>query len=208
MLKKLKGRRKPKTPEPPLPPIILRRWLRCKRCTISKWRRHAVIGEGPLPADICMIGEGPGKVEDLWGLPFQGKAGRILRQGIVDATYMAGLQRPPTIYITNLVACRPTNAKDAKNRAPTPEEAWACWRRLATILEMCKAQRVFLLGRVPQKLCKETCPGALKLIHPSGLGYIGGTECPEYRTFCRRMADAFREVSGLSSKSVRLFPRR
>lgn len=167
-----------------------------------------MIGEGSLPAEICMIGEGPGKTEDLWGLPFQGKAGIILHQGIKDATQMAGLESPPSIYITNLVACRPTSTKDGKNRAPTAEEAWACWKRLEKILQLCKAKKVFLLGKVPQKMCKDTCPGALKLMHPMGLGYIGGTECPEYRTFCRRMSDAFREVRGLRNNVVRLFPRR
>jgi len=207
-LKRLKGRKNPEPPEPPLPPILLRKWLRCHRCRISKWRRHAVIGQGPLPAEICMIGEGPGKVEDLWGLPFQGRAGIILHKGIEDATHMAGLRKPPSIYITNLVACRPTNEKDGKNRAPTPEEAWACWNRLEKILQMCSAKRVFLLGKVPQKLCKDSSPGALKLVHPAFLSRIGGTECPEYRTFCRRMSDAFREVRGLANSAVRLFPRR
>ncbi len=208
MLKRLKGRARSKPPEPPMPPIVLRRWLRCKRCKISRWRRHVVIGMGTLPADICMVGEGPGKTEDLWGLPFQGGAGRILHQGIRDATHMAGLRKPPSIYITNLIACRPTNARDGKNRAPTPEEAWACWKRLEKILQLCKPKRIVLLGKVPQRLCKDTCPSALKLMHPAGLGYIGGTECPEYRTFCRRLADAFREVRGLSSTAIRLFPRR
>lgn len=208
MLKRLKGRRKKAPPKPPAPHRSLRRWLKCRQCKISSWRRHVVIGQGPFPADICMIGEGPGKTEDLWGLPFQGRAGIILHSGINDATHMAGLEKAPSIYITNLVGCRPTDAKDGKNRPPTPDEAWACWRRLEKILDLCKPKRVFLLGRVPQRLCKDSCPGALKIVHPAFLSRIGGTECTEYRTFCRRMADAFRDVLGMTSTVTRLFPRR
>ena len=194
-------------PPPTLPPLQLRRWLKCRACKISKWRRHGVVGEGPLPAEICMIGEGPGKTEDLWGLPFQGRAGNVLRKGIVDATHMANLRRPPSIYITNLVACRPTTKRKGPNRAPTPEESWACWKRLEKILHLCRPKRVFLLGKVPQKQCKDTCPGALKLVHPAYLLRLGGIECPEYRVFCRRMSDAFREIRGLRDV-IRLFPRR
>lgn len=192
---------------PPLPPVQLRRWLKCRKCRMSKWRRHAVVGQGPFPAEICIIGEGPGKTEDLWGLPFQGAAGRILREAIKDATHMAGLDSAPSIYITNLVACRPTSTKGGSDRAPTPEESWACWGRLEKILHMCKPKRVMLLGKVPQKHCKDSCPGALKLVHPAYLLRLGGIECPEYRLFCRRMSDAFREVRGVQD-AIRLFPRR
>jgi len=62
---------------------------RCRRCDL--WRRatHGVTGEGPSPAQMMLVGEQPGDVEDRAGRPFVGPAGRVLDQLLVEA----GLER-------------------------------------------------------------------------------------------------------------------
>lgn len=88
----------------------------CRRCPLCQTRTHIVFGEGSSNARVMVIGEAPGKNEDLTGEPFVGAAGKKL-----DALLeIAGLKRPD-IYIANVLKCRPPN-----NRDPRPEEIEAC----------------------------------------------------------------------------------
>lgn len=88
----------------------------CTRCLLYKTATKAVPGEGPVTADIMMIGEGPGFHEDQQGRPFVGAAGKYLEEllGYIN------LKRSD-IFITNVVKHRPPN-----NRDPLPEEIEAC----------------------------------------------------------------------------------
>jgi DNA polymerase len=100
---------------------------RCTRCPLYKGATNAVPGEGPVNADIMMIGEGPGFHEDKQGRPFVGAAGKFLDELLAHIN----LQRSD-IFITNVVKHRPPN-----NRDPLPEEIEACrvWldEQIATI---------------------------------------------------------------------------
>ena len=71
-----------------------------------------VFGEGPADTKIMIIGEAPGKEEDLQGRPFVGRSGKLLTKSLEKI----GLTRADT-YITNIVKTRPPN-----NRAPLPKE--------------------------------------------------------------------------------------
>ena len=73
-------------------------------------------GAGPSPAKIMLIGEAPGKEEDLTGMPFMGRAGKLLDSALEEA----GLHRSE-IFITSTVKCRPP-----KNRKPKKGEIDAC----------------------------------------------------------------------------------
>ncbi|MDD3840232.1 MAG: uracil-DNA glycosylase [Clostridia bacterium] len=88
----------------------------CSRCRLCKGRNSIVFGEGNEDADIMLIGEGPGRDEDIQGKPFVGKAGQLLTK-ILNAI---DLDRGD-VYIANIVKCRPPY-----NRVPTPDEAQAC----------------------------------------------------------------------------------
>ena len=88
----------------------------CVQCPLHQCRTNVVFGEGPKDADIMLIGEAPGRIEDETGRPFIGMAGKLLSE-IIDE---AGLNRSD-IYITSIVKCRPEN-----NRKPRKPEYSTC----------------------------------------------------------------------------------
>jgi len=108
----------------------------CKKCPLSLTRTNAVPGEGPADAAVVIVGEGPGRNEDLQGRPFVGAAGRQLEGLLRDA----GLRREE-VFITNVVKCRPP-----ENRRPTGAEADACSPYLERQLHLLRPTVVVLLG--------------------------------------------------------------
>src|SRR5262245_59811720 len=75
----------------------------CQRCGLAETRTQVVVGYGPVPCNLMIIGEGPGEQEDLQGKPFIGKAGQLLTK-ILESV---GIARDKQAYITNVVKCRP-----------------------------------------------------------------------------------------------------
>lgn len=81
-------------------------WKDCTRCPLSERReakpvRRLVFGEGDLSADLMLVGEGPGRQEELNGIPFAGQSG-----GLLDG-FLAELDFPrEQAFITNAVCCR------------------------------------------------------------------------------------------------------
>jgi len=88
----------------------------CKRCDLHKRRQKAVPGEGPEEATIMLVGEAPGRDEDVQGRPFVGRSGRILDEILAHA----GLTRGD-LFITSVVKCRPP-----ENRVPRRKEYETC----------------------------------------------------------------------------------
>jgi DNA polymerase len=84
-----------------------------------------------------VIGEGPGREEDDLGLPFVGRAGKLLDAILASA----GFSRRINTYIANIVKCRPPG-----NRTPLPEERDACKPYLLAQIEIVKPQIIVLLG--------------------------------------------------------------
>nr|WP_047165456.1 UdgX family uracil-DNA binding protein [Sphingomonas sp. Y57] len=70
----------------------------CTRCSLHRCATQTVFGEGPVDADIMIVGEQPGDHEDLAGKPFVGPAGQMLDRALGEA----GLDRS-RIYVTNAV---------------------------------------------------------------------------------------------------------
>lgn len=96
-----------------------------------------VFGDGRPDAEIVMIGEAPGKNEDIQGLPFVGAAGKFL-----DAMLeMIGLKRSD-VYITNIVKYRPPD-----NRDPFPDEKEAFLPYLEAQLDTIQPKLTITLGR-------------------------------------------------------------
>ena len=99
----------------------------CKRCRLHKTRHSIVFGDGNPKAQLLFVGEGPGADEDAQGLPFVGRAGKLLTQ-MIEAM---GLQRKD-VYICNVVKCRPP-----ENRQPEKDEVAECspflFRQIDTI---------------------------------------------------------------------------
>jgi len=96
-----------------------------------------VFGDGNSDADIVLIGEAPGKNEDVVGKPFVGAAGKFLDEMLE----MIGLKRAD-VYITNIVKYRPPG-----NRDPLPEEKAAFLPYLIKQLDIIKPLLIVTLGR-------------------------------------------------------------
>lgn len=88
----------------------------CKACSLCEGRTNVVFGEGNPRARVMIVGEAPGKNEDLQGKPFVGAAGKFLD----ELLEVAGLKRED-VFIANVLKCRPPS-----NRNPKPEEIEAC----------------------------------------------------------------------------------
>jgi len=109
----------------------------CTRCVLSETRTTVVVGTGPIPCDLMIIGEGPGEQEDLSGHPFVGRAGQLLTK-ILES---AGIDREKSVYIANTVKCRPP-----QNRTPLPTEIEACKPYLIRQIQLIKPKILLLLG--------------------------------------------------------------
>ena len=109
----------------------------CTRCELSETRTNVVVGSGPVPCDIMIIGEGPGEQEDLEGKPFIGKAGKLLTK-ILESV---GINRDTEVYIANTVKCRPP-----KNRTPFTKEIEACKPYLIRQIQCVKPKILLCLG--------------------------------------------------------------
>jgi len=110
----------------------------CKKCTLSKSRNNLVFGIGNPEADIVIVGEAPGKNEDLEGEPFVGRSGKLLDK-ILDSI---DLNREK-VFILNVLKCRPP-----KNRNPKPSEIEKCEPFLKKQLEIIKPKLIIALGRI------------------------------------------------------------
>ena len=80
---------------------IEREIISCMLCPLANTRKNAVPGEGPIDAQIMLIGEGPGHHENEQGLPFVGASGKLLTELLASI----GLKRSD-VYITNVIKCR------------------------------------------------------------------------------------------------------
>lgn len=119
----------------------------CTRCPLAATRTNVVFGVGNQEAEVLFVGEGPGKNEDEQGEPFVGRAGQLLDKFLAAV----GLSRE-SVYIANIVKCRPP-----ENRDPKPEEQEQCIGWLRNQFYLMKPKIVVCLGRI----------AALKMISPN-----------------------------------------
>jgi DNA polymerase len=108
----------------------------CTRCRLSKQRNKIVFGQGNPRAELVFVGEGPGHDEDVQGLAFVGRAGKLLTQ-MIGAM---GLTRDD-VYICNVVKCRPP-----ENRKPEDDEVATCSPYLFRQLDVIAPKAVVCLG--------------------------------------------------------------
>jgi len=109
----------------------------CQRCGLGASRTKLVYGVGNPNARLVLVGEAPGREEDLQGEPFVGEAGQLL-----DRILLAmGLHRDD-VYLCNVLKCRPPN-----NRDPQPEEVATCEAFLARQIAIIRPQVIIGLGR-------------------------------------------------------------
>jgi DNA polymerase len=121
----------------------------CTRCKLHKHRHTIVFGDGNPKAELVFVGEGPGADEDAQGLPFVGRAGKLLTQ-MIEAM---GLQRKD-VYICNVVKCRPP-----ENRTPEEDEVSTCSPFLLRQLDVISPKVIVCLGAVAAKTLLKTNRG-------------------------------------------------
>jgi uracil-DNA glycosylase len=121
----------------------------CTRCKLHRGRTKLVFGDGNPKADLVFVGEGPGRDEDAQGLPFVGRAGKLLTQ-MIEAM---GLQRQD-VYICNVVKCRPP-----ENRTPEKDEVSTCSPFLLRQLDAIAPKVIVCLGSVAAQTLLETNRG-------------------------------------------------
>lgn len=124
--------------------------LQCERCPLARGRTTVVFGEGRPDADLMVVGEGPGRDEDLQGRPFVGRSGKLLDRLLLEEI---GLARE-SVYIANVVKCRPPG-----NRDPLPAEIEACRPWLEAQVELIGPKVVLTLGNFSTKLLLQTADG-------------------------------------------------
>jgi DNA polymerase len=128
--------------------------LGCTRCPLASGRTQVVFGEGDPAADLMVVGEGPGRDEDLQGRPFVGRSGQLLDRLLLEE---AGLARHE-VYIANVVKCRPPN-----NRDPLPDEIAACRPYLEQQVALIGPAVVITLGNFASKTLLGTTEGITRL---------------------------------------------
>lgn len=115
----------------------------CTACPLAKTRTKVVFADGNPQAPLVIIGEGPGENEDRTGVPFVGRAGKLL-----DRVLLENALSRQWVYICNTVKCRACDVGQgrAKNRAPLPAEMAACRPFLERQLQLVRPVVILCLG--------------------------------------------------------------
>jgi DNA polymerase len=125
----------------------------CRRCELCETRTNIVFGVGNPNAEVMLIGEAPGRNEDLGAEPFIGAAGKCLNKLLERA----GLVREE-IYIANILKCRPP-----ENRDPLPHEIEACTPFLREQVRAVDPWILVTLGRFATQFILKTDVGISNL---------------------------------------------
>ena len=121
-------------------------------CGLKATAKNTCFFRGSENADVAVIGEAPGRDEDLQGRPFVGRAGKLLDLMLASI----GLDES-NVHITNIVYWRPPG-----NRTPTPQEAQICRPFLERQMELVDPKIVLLLGGAAAKQIFETTQGIMR----------------------------------------------
>ena len=122
-------------------------------CGLKKTASRLCLSSGSQQARLMMIGEAPGKDEDIQGEPFVGRAGQLL-----DRMLAAINLTEADIYITNLVFWRPPG-----NRTPSPEEVQVCQPFVERQIELLSPKILVFLGNAAAKQLTGATEGIMKL---------------------------------------------
>ncbi len=154
----------------------------CHGCDLYRFATQAVLGEGPAPARVMMIGEQPGNDEDLKGHPFVGPAGGILNRALADAEINRA-----EVYVSNAVKHFKFEERGKRriHKKPSTAEVRACRPWLEAEVALVKPEIIVCLGATAAqsvfgpayRLTKERgnflnhpwAPHVTSTIHPSAI---------------------------------------
>ncbi|MBZ3935586.1 uracil-DNA glycosylase [Methanimicrococcus blatticola] len=162
-------------------PYLEQKILECKNCALHETVTNKVISKGSENPKVVFIGEAPGKNEDETGIPFCGRAGKLLDKFI---DYME--LKDGEWAVINTLKCRPP-----ANRTPTKKEIEICRPFLTTQIELMKPTIIILLGNTAEKAYGETLEWGeskidengthiVKIFHPAALIYQRSREAEQY----------------------------
>jgi len=144
----------------------------CTRCALSEGRTQVVFGSGDPGADLLVVGEAPGREEDLSGEPFVGRSGKLLDRLLGEEL---GIDRSGC-YIANVVKCRPP-----ENRNPRRDEVARCRPYLDEQVRLIGPTVVVTLGNFATRLLLDTDRGIRSVrgrAYPFGSGWLVPTLHP------------------------------
>ena len=121
----------------------------CVACPLHETRTNVVFGSGNADAELMFVGEAPGATEDERGLPFVGRAGRLLEELLGEV----GLNRRE-VFIANVLKCRPP-----ENRDPLPTEIDNCRPYLYRQVKLIEPKLICTLGNFATKLLRGSAEG-------------------------------------------------
>jgi len=155
-------------------------WRNCHRCPLGGISfTRCILDITPadwgneIPVDLMLIGEGPGRSEDVIGKPFCGPSGRLLRETLAEVG-----ANSLTVAYTNLVACRPVDVAGGYDRSPKEGEIVECTPRLTELIRILESRRIVTVGKLPTEYLKgwsDREPDRWSYIqHPSFILRTGG----------------------------------
>jgi DNA polymerase len=166
----------------------------CTLCSeLAATRKTVVFGAGNADAELMFVGEAPGASEDEQGLPFVGRAGKLLDQLLEEI----GLERPD-VFIANVLMCRPPG-----NRDPLPLEIENCKQYLLRKVELIQPSVICTLGNFSTKLLRGDPTGISRLHGQPEVITLGTRNVrlypiyhPAAALYTPRMLDTLREDFG------------
>lgn len=123
-------------------------------CNLKFTAKQLAFSDGNPQAPLTLVGEAPGRDEDMQGKPFVGRSGQLLDK-ILAAI---GIERAQGAYIANVVAWRPPG-----NRAPTPLETEICRPFIERQIELVNPKVLVTLGGPSAKTLLNANEGMLRL---------------------------------------------
>jgi len=130
---------------------------------------------GDKPVKILIVGEGPGKTEDIEGRPFAGLTGDLIREAVIEV-----FGSEDDIAYSNVTRCRPTDA-NGKNRPPTRNEGGRCVQYLWDDIRRLKPKVIVALG---SSALKYICGVDKKIFSVRGKEFKAYVDGDEYRVIC------------------------
>jgi uracil-DNA glycosylase family 4 len=121
-------------------------------CALKFTATRMVFADGNPKARVMFVGEAPGREEDIEGLPFVGRSGKLLDRMIAAI----GLDRS-SAYISNVIAWRPPG-----NRTPTPQETQICLPFIQRHIELVNPDVLVTLGNPSTQTLLSTREGIMK----------------------------------------------
>jgi DNA polymerase len=163
----------------------------CTRCAeLASTRKTVVFGAGNADAELMFIGEAPGASEDEQGLPFVGRAGKLLDQLLGEI----GLERGD-VFVANVLNCRPPG-----NRDPLPIEIENCQDYTMRQVELIQPSVICTLGNFSTKLLRGDPTGITRLHGQPEIISVGRRNVrlypiyhPAAALYTPRMLDTLRE---------------